>query len=163
MPTNPRYVYGGQHYVTTTDLFFDYDYDRLKPKERIKGSLPRKLRKDKLCGVDSYSQIAPAVFFQALELIIDDLIENGGTFNFPTRLKTVITFQNLEKEALINKIKNIESFKDFDFIGRNFKFAVPIVSYKTANRGHCYKYIYKVDKNFMKKLIKKQNKDFYYC
>ncbi len=163
MPTNPRYVYGGQHFITTTDLFFDYDYDKLKPKERIKGGYPRKLRKDKMCGVDSYSQIAPAVFLQALELIIDDLLETGGTFNFPTRLKTVITFQYMRKESLIKLMKNSDSVKHFDFIGRDFKLATPVVAFKTARRGQCWKRITRVEKKFLKKLVDKQNAGFYYC
>lgn len=112
------------HAVNGAQLFANFDNKRIKTKRQYVKELVKSEHKEYL---------ANKIFASALQLIMDDMIENSTTFDFKLAKGVVgeIYIKSVSGEDFVNARKN-GKWKEIDYLNTNFTGYMPVFKYQKA-------------------------------
>ena len=99
------------HAVMTRDLFLNFKKKKLKMTIHTAAKFKCDSHKDDLIH---------KIFRSCVDLVVNDIIENNATFNFPTGKKRCVMHLSPISDEKFIKMRQHGAFRDVDFLASNF-------------------------------------------
>jgi hypothetical protein len=138
------------HVVTISDLFCNFDVNKLKGD----GNIKRKYK------CEDKKALVKKIFLRYLYHLIYNMVEGGKTLILPSRKYVQLSFKPM-KQAFFKRCLQKGYYQDVDILMSNFKFYELMVTYSFA--GKYMTRPVKLSPNFVSQLINKVNTGYVYC
>lgn len=142
--------YTAAHLVTVSDIFSNFNVDKLKGKGNIKRTYKCA---DKM-------ELTHKIFLRYLYHLFDGYVEGGHTFVFPNRQVCELRWRRAPA-PLIKRNRMAGRLQDVDLLMTNYQYYQPCIYYKRV--GKTFMVPIKLSDNFTDRMTEKMNTGYKYC
>ena len=137
------------HIITISDLFCNFDVNKLKGKGNIK----------RTHKCEDKKALAKKIFLRYLFHLFTEMIKGGQAFLFPYKNYMELSIQ-IMPDHMFKRARQVGAYRDVDVLKSNFRHYEFMLRYKRYDRMRkCY---VKLSNNFRRQMIEKVNEGYKY-